>query len=152
MNTQNKIYDAFNNFERKEVENQYKPTKKLFDVYSLTSGKKVNQTAFYGTIEQVEAYSKIIFNPLKFEVKEVKPIDSTRVNFLDNIDLDNLEFTKNNSLDCLYCCKYKGSVKFEFNIANDKAYIGNEFEHITNIHSVDVLKEFPDFIVFNDTI
>ena len=152
MNTQNKIYGAFNNFERKEVENEYKPTKKLFDVYSLTSGKKVNQTAFYGTIEQVDAYSKIVFNPLKFEAKKVEPIDPERVNFLDNIDLDNLEFTKNNSLDCLYCCKYKGVVIFEFNLANNKVYIGNEFEHIINIHSIDLLKEFPDFIKFFDTI
>lgn len=145
------INEALNFRSEKQVENVFKAPKRLYHITSET-GLKLNKKPFYATIEQVRVFAKLRYPIWKVSTIEVPPIDLNRINFLDNIDLDLLEFTTSLIDDEAYSCKYKERVLFDFYLAGDKAHLICEFNEISSSISIEDLKEFPDFIVLLDTI
>lgn len=143
--------DALNFRSEKQTENYYKSPKKLFHVVN-ESGFRLNKKPFYATIEQVRVFSKLRYPHWKVTTVEAPPIDMNRINFLDNIDLDLLEFTTSLTNENGYSCNYKETNLFDFYLAGDKAHIICDFNEIESSVSVEDLKEFPDFIVLLDTI
>ena len=132
-------------------ENVFKAPKRLYHITSET-GLRLNKKPLYSTIEQSRVFAKLRYPFWRVSTIEAPPIDLTRVNFIDNVDLDLLEFTTSLIDDEAFSCKYKERVLFDFYLAGDKAHLICEFNEIGASISVEDLKEFPDFIVLLDTI
>ncbi len=147
MNTTQKITDAMNIKSVTVKENTFK---ELFSIYDLDKSEPCKSKLIFGSREQAEVYSCIMFGE-NVTVLNAPIFDKSRIDYIDKIELDKLEFNVSINFEGSFMCRYNEVVLFDFDIIGESVLI--KFEKNANLSiPLNDLKEFPDFIVLLDTI
>lgn len=147
MNTTQKISNAMNFKSATHKENTYK---ELFSIYDLDKSKPVESKLIFGSKEQAEVYRRIMHGDGTI-LLQTPLFNASRIDYIDKIDLDKLEFNTSINFEGSFMCRYNESVLFDFDIVGESVLIKFEKDAVMSIPLND-LTEFPDFIVLLDTI
>ena len=142
-----KIDEALNFRSPKIKENVYK---ELFSLYDLDKSEPCESKLVFGSREQAEVYARIMFGD-NATVLNAPIFDKSRIDYIDKIELDKLEFNVSINFEGSFMCRYNEVVLFDFDIISQSVLI--KFEKDANLSiPLNDLTEFPDFIVLLDTI